>query len=156
MNNMWSKDSTLVKKKIFLIVILSIAGFILAYILANPIEFNICKEKYTWGKDYIGCLDTEYDGWAAGLFAFSVLCFIFSILLIFFREKIFNTWFRFSLFYVPIGILVIGTASQDGGGSWGIAFPSPGEIFSVLIPGLFFLISLIIIARGWWKTRKIM
>ena len=89
------------------------------------------------------------------MFFFPAIISFFSLLLLFCKEQIFRSWLRFTKYYLPIALLLILTSSSGGGGMFagglGTGFDREGMIW--FTAGLFFVISVIMIAIKSWKLR---
>ena len=80
-------------------------------------------------------------------FIIFLVVLIFSLITYFLREEIFCSWIKFTYFWIPISIFLV--LIIPGGGGNG-AFPSliDKELVSILMSGLYFIISLTMIVFG--------
>ncbi len=102
------------------------------------------------GVNKVLCKDI-YTQIASFLFLFPFV-FIFSAITYFLREEIFRLWLKFTYYWIPISIFLV--LIIPGGGGNG-AFPSliDAELVSILMSGLYFMVSLIIVIFGLVKHR---
>jgi len=131
------------KRNIFIV---AISGFILGIFFANISELGICTNSFC--DDFI----EEAVGQTLGIFSITTL--VISFALFFTREQVFNSWARFTKWYIPIVAVLILFAS-DGGGffiGFGGGFDREGMIW--FTSGLFLTISLLLIAIKSWRLRK--
>ncbi len=147
------------KQKLLIILLLSCVLFLLALVLLNPLSFGICKSTYTWdptgnGTSEIGCLDNDSTGQALAMF--SVLLILFSIILLFRPEQIFQSWKKFAMWWLPLSAFLVfvmpSTGGSGGFGGGGLGGPDR-EIMTWFTAGVFFLVSLAIIVRKSLKLR---
>ena len=137
------------RKKMRVLVIVIILGFSIGVILASPEKFGIC-EQY----QYNSCITPLGNiGQPVGMLSLSLLPI--SLLLLFLREEIYNTWKHFALWFIPLSALLIFLSSDSGSGvisGSGALLDTEGTAF--LLAGMFLFVSLILIAVKWWKLRK--
>ena len=77
--------------------------------------------------------------------------FVICLILCKMRDEIFRAWIRFAIWWVPLSIIIIGTASTD---AQSYIFPSSQSLLGLLLPFLFVIISLIIIIYKWANLQK--
>ncbi len=95
------------------------------------------------------------------LFIFSFLPLLlfmpFSVILYFFRDEVFDAWWHFARWFVPVIIVVTFLLEGGGGGGLGIGGAISGA-FNVLVISIFYIIfivtSLIKIYRAYLKTKE--
>jgi len=75
---------------------------------------------------------------------FSVIILFLSSIIYFLKEEIFNSWIKFTYYWLPISIFLVFITPGGRGGGF---FPSliDKELISILMSGLFFIISLLLI-----------
>ncbi len=84
------------------------------------------------------------------LFLFSISVLFILIPLSFVRDQIFNSWLRFSYWWLPITIIMFSIVPKYDGS----LLPVTKEIVSLWMSGLFIFISLIIIIKKSLELRK--
>lgn len=102
---------------------------------------------------YCGADDFEHTFYP---FFFSFLpLFAISLVLFFLRYEIFLTWAKFAVVSFPImlGLLLYTYNNEPGLGSWISGANDDAQIASGILPVLFLLLSLLIIAVKFWKLR---
>lgn len=126
-------------------VIICVCSFIISLIiwLGCVVIFN----------DY--CYENINDTITGFLMLFAPIVFSSSFLLLFLREEIFRSWQKFAIIWVPISILLIARAPAQRdcffGGPFCYGLDREGMIW--FTAGIFFIVSLIIIAVKSWKLR---
>ncbi len=125
------------KKQQAIVSGISIVGIIIAYIL----NFFYRNSHLSRGV---------YKIVAEPLFYMSVSLFVVSLIVYFVREEIFHSWIKFTYYWILISIFLV--LIIPGGGGNG-AFPSliDAESISILMSGLYFIISLILV---FWGSAK--
>lgn len=124
------------KKIITLLSFISLAGILLGiFVFCQPDQSGICMGKY---------YSSAFSVWGG-----SSAIFIVSILLFFVREEVFNSWKTFAYWWIPLSVLLILAAPSQGGGLISI----DRELVTWWMAGLFFLLSLLIIAVKSYKLR---
>jgi hypothetical protein len=84
---------------------------------------------------------------------FSAPLFLLSLILLFLRKEVYESWKKFALWWLPISFLFILGAPSSGGGSIGIGGSIDREIVTWWFAGLFFIISLVLIIYKSIKLR---
>lgn len=130
------------------LVFLSLIGGIMSY----PLELGFCTNVYQFG-DSQGCLDHFVPTLGHAILIFSASIFPFLLILRFFDRQLFLSWVRFTAVSLPIAILLIVVAPDTDGGSW-LPSPSSQEALMILLPALYILASVIIIAYKSWRLRR--
>ncbi|MFA5830248.1 MAG: hypothetical protein WC878_00285 [Candidatus Paceibacterota bacterium] len=105
-------------------------------------------------QDY--CYDHINDTFAVFVMLFAPLTCLFSFILLFLKEESFQLWQNFAVVWIPLSLLliVISPAQSDcffGSGFICNGFDREGMIW--FTAGIFFIVSLIIIAVKSWKLR---
>jgi uncharacterized membrane protein YhdT len=106
-------------------------------------------EKLQFGDFYLKVATLIFGS----LFFFSIAIFLVSITLFFIKEVVYLAWRKFAIWYVPISIIYISTASSRSQGSFGYSLPSDQEFAIYALPFLFIVISLILIIYKSIKLR---
>lgn len=140
------------KKKILYIVLLSLAGLTAAFVFIYPLQFGICQSTYTWGTE-IRCSDRTDNTIGGPLLTFSSVLIIISLILFFTSDSVFNSWWRFAKYYLPIAAVLILLSSGRSGGGWGVSINFDTELTTWFLVGIFFAVSVGIIAYQSWKRR---
>lgn len=136
------------KKKIYLILIVSVVAFIASLALALPENFGLCLKS-----DEI-CIDGyihNYNMLATLLIMFSVPIFIFSATCLFLKEQIFNSWSKFSVIFIPIAI---GAIVWMKVGTRGTLISIDEKNSTPVLASIFVIISLLIIIFKSLQLRK--
>jgi len=110
--------------------------------------FFLCQPT---GGDLI-CQKTPGE-WILAPFLESIIILILCIPLFFTKEAVYFAWRKFAIWYVPISIIYISTASSRSQGSFGYSMPSDQEFAMYALPFLFIVISLILIIYKSIKLR---
>jgi|GEM_PF-1048932 len=118
------------------VLIASIIFVVFAYILSNPILFGFCRNTYTF-KDYIGCFDDFPKLMSFLLINASVAILPFSIITYKMKEEIFQSWWSFARWFVPVIIAVAFFFENAGGGG---GFLGPDQSFMAFTLGLLYVI----------------
>ncbi len=133
-------------KKIRFISILSLSGLGTGLILLYSPVWGWC-EKSTF-------CDTSFldEGIGQPLILFSLSISLLSIILYFLREEVFRSWARFAKWYLSASVVLLVLGSNQHGGyiSGGL---NDRESMTWFLAGLFFVISLFLIATKSWKLR---
>lgn len=143
------------KNKIFLGLLISLVGIVLGYVFLYPVQFNLCTADFATLTFDNSCLrHSSLIG--TKLFYFSLaLAVVFLVL--FFIPRAVRAWRKFAIWYIPIIGFFIATAPPEmSGGGFGIT-GNIGPSFQTQVlwaNAIYVLISLIIIVRAWWKSRK--
>ena len=99
---------------------------------------------------YLEFFGIHFDEFFQALFFFPAVIVVISIILFFTKENIIKSWFRFAKYYVAISAILIVLSPSIDGSIFG--FDREFTVWSLAF--FFLLISLIIIARKWWKERN--
>ena len=128
-------------------VLLALLGTVIGYVIIYPEQIGICV--------LIGNPTCYYNSpiFTIGepLFNFSVVMLITTFVVYFIRDEIFQLWLRFARWWIPLSVLIIAITPTTGH-DWALGGPTR-EIMSWMMGGLFFFISLLIIAVKSWKLR---
>lgn len=130
-----------------LILIISVIGTLVGYVLSNPLVFGICQRKYLF-NNIQGCLDSTISGIGEPLLIFSILLVVILSILLFLNKNIFKSWLRFAAWWIPLSIILIVITPETSNSWMPLYFIGKGTV-TVLMAGIFSIISLILIA---WKT----
>lgn len=129
------------------ILLYSIFLFLIGIVLANVYEIGLCKTLF--------CFDIVEDGIGVPVGFFSIVLFVLSFILLFLREEIFQSWWKFTKIFIPISLLLILVNSFSSHGSFlagSLGFDA--ELTTWWTAGLFFIISLIIIVYRTISIRR--
>ena len=97
----------------------------------------------------------QRGGIAEFLFWFSIPLLIVLILLLFFRESVFQSWKKFALIYIPISIILVFLAPEYAdSGFGGVRYALDKERATWLLGGIFLITSIFIIIRKHFKTKE--
>ena len=77
--------------------------------------------------------------------------FLLSLFAFFMREEIFATWVNFAKWWVPLSVFAILITPEKAGGFVSIPYQSA---LALIVTGVFFFISLILITWKWFALRK--
>ena len=123
------------KKKLILLIVLSLIVIFGGYVLSYPEKFNIC------GQEQWSCISFFSFQIGEPLFIGGLSLLLTFILLLFFSQEIFNVWKKFAVWYIPIAIILLAiTPTSDS------AFLAPDrEIITWFTSIAFLVVSLIII-----------
>lgn len=139
-------------KSKFTTILVSGIGVIAGYILAHPLSFGICNRIYTFNNTR-GCLDNSI--WSVGepLFIFAVVIFVLAVLLAVFGDRIYISWLRFAAWWIPLSVIFIAVTPSTSN-SWMPLFFIGKDTVTIVMAGIFTLISLILIAVKTLAARK--
>jgi len=129
------------KKTILWLLIFSIIGFVVGYILSNPYELGVCNE-YS-----IVCYDLATTGFAL-FYGMGALTLVFLVLL--FSPQAFESWKKFAIWFVPLATLLFIFYPDPGSGDF--FSPYPEQVFR-WVSGLYVIVSLLIMGLKSIKKR---
>lgn len=86
------------------------------------------------------------------LLFFALPLTVFSLITYKMRNEVFRAWLRFSHWWIPLSFILILSASNEPGNIF--PFPSLQAIFGIALPGLYFIISLILILLKHFSARR--
>ena len=87
------------------ILVATISGLVMAYILNNPLSFGICVNSYILsGHTY--CQDTFEYSFSHLLFSFFLPILPFSLITYKMRDEVFQSWWSFARWFVPAIIVI--------------------------------------------------
>ncbi len=137
------------------ILLFSVFSGLLAYIFDNPTLFKFCVNSYTFG-DYEGCFD-KFPELMSLIFVNFFLLLFFPVLLTYkMRDEVFQAWWRFARWFVPV--IVIVTFLQNGmhqqSGFGGVAQGAFDFLVLVILYTVFIAFSLAKIIGTSIKLRK--
>ena len=128
------------RKFAFGLLVLSLVGFGVGYILSESYEFGICIQNDIFCHSFFERVgDAVYYGMGA-------LAIVFLILLV--LPQAFGTWKNFAIWFVPLAALLFATYQNPASGD--LFSPYPEQVFQ-WVSGFYILISLLII--GWKSFR---
>lgn len=131
-----------------IILLISGAFFIIAIILDQIDFYNLCSTSR--------CLSVIEMYFKISYVLIPVI--FFSLLTYKMKDQVFQAWWGFARWFVPLIIastLVLQTGAMGrSGGGWGISSPSLGTIILFLLYSIFILVSLIKIIWAFIKTRN--
>jgi hypothetical protein len=131
------------KKKILTLLVLSIIGLGVGYILTNSVEFNLCMHDAYLCRDSLNNIgDPIFYGMGA-------LSIVFLALL--FAKKSFRAWKKFAIWFIPLATLLFIFYPDPGAGDY--FSPAPEQLFQ-WVSGLYIIISLIIITISRLKNKN--
>lgn len=142
------------KKVIRIILIISVLVFIVGFIPLFPHTFGLCEERFdsirkceAWYRDNLLPM--------ARLTVISPIVFFVAFLRSL-SSEVFNSWKKFAKYYLPIAAVLIVTdiLFSSRGSGWGVSTNFDTELTTWWLAGIFFVVSLIIIAVKSWKLRK--
>src|SRR3989344_4288697 len=90
------------RKKIVGLLILSVIGFGIGYVLTNSIQFNMCTVNKTITE--ASCINFYERVGDPLLYGMTGLAFIFLILT--FIPNVFSAWKKFAIWFIPLAILL--------------------------------------------------
>lgn len=143
--------------------VLWISFILLAFVFVagNPITFGLCKNITEYGTDNRYCSETIFEipegVLLLGLFIGGLTLF-FSLLTYKMKDQVFQAWWGFARWFVPLIIvstLLLETGIMGGGGGWGIGSGIVEFTILFLLYLIFILVSLIRIIWAYIKTRNI-
>ena len=135
------------EKKIIFFTSLVLSVFFISLSFYSDFLYEYCyvKSNYSSWKDIL-------DSAIPMLVAFcSIITLFFSLITYFLKDQIFKSWTKFTYVWTPLSIVLVFITPRDSGGGF---FPSliDGELIAIVMLGLYFIISSIIIV---WKSIKI-
>lgn len=132
------------KKKTALLLLGSIVGLILAFILTSPSSLGLCSPNDKF------CFDPYDEIIGQPLGVFSACLFIISLILLIVREQVFKAWSKFSIIFLPIAIVLIEISPSTSGS----IDPIEKEPVTLLSAAIFLIVSILIISIKSFKLRK--
>ncbi len=131
-----------IKKKKQIVLILSLVLLVVGYVLDNSVSFGLCEITERGCKNFL-----NYNGHI--IFTASQFILAISFILLFVKDKVFELWQKFAVWYLPIVAILIWLIPEPGSGD----FLAPSNImFTKWFFWLYALISLILII---YKTLKL-
>lgn len=118
-------------------------------LLISALSFSICYSPL----EYI-CYPSQFEGIMLGIFFFASAIFVFSIILIFFRDEVFRSWFRFTKYFIPIALVLI-LISPNSSGGFLVGFGGPDkEETTYWMTLIFSLVSIILITVKYFRRKR--
>jgi hypothetical protein len=134
------------KRQIKFFLLGSIVLFGVSMVVGNSTAFGLCAVNH---GDCIRLLNGDIGQF---LFFFSLISFIFLILLYFLPPSIFKAWKKFVYWFVPLSVVLIALVPSDGSGAF---MPGPDrEIAIWLFASLYALIGMLLIAVKWIRVHS--
>ncbi|MDP3646097.1 MAG: hypothetical protein Q8R25_03345 [bacterium] len=121
------------------------SGFIAALLLVGNWvgTFRLCG-----GTEYGQCMDVLYST-VVNFFPI-IAVFLITLIIYWMRDEIYQAWFRFARWYVPIAMLLILITPEYGGGLFN---PVQKGSVAFVLTALFFVVSLLLIAVKHFRQR---
>lgn len=131
------------KKKVLLILLVSIFGFITAFILTSPGSLGLCPlgDKF--------CFDPYDEIIGQPLGILSVCLFFLSLVLLIAHEQVFRVWSKFTIIFFPVAIALIAITPSISGS----IDPVEREPVTLFLATIFLIVSLLIIAIKSFQLR---
>ncbi len=147
------------KNKIIFTTALSVFLILLISILAID-KLNFCSTNHLYENANalfsIFCSQFVGEGILLPIWIFSGVVAVISFILLFLKKQIFTAWKKFAIYFIAISAIWIIIAPEGCGGGFGgfggCVFDK--ETTAMFTAGLFFIISLFIIAIKSWRLRK--
>ena len=139
-------DTWVTKKTILLT---SVAGFVLSYILYHPLQLGFCNATYTL-NGVVGCEDKLPHEAGAVILLFNIPLLFFSSIIYRLHNDIFRSWIRFTIPWVLLSLLLILTASDHQPAN--IVSISNQQVFFAFFWFSYLIISIFVISRKYWQT----
>lgn len=132
------------------ISIVSLIGLIVGFILASSDFLAYCRKFEFCNSKILG----EYIG--VPLLFLSSAVFVFSIISIKLRDEVFQSWKRFTKYFIPIAYIIILLTPTWGSGGFGPGFGGfpDKETMTYWLTTIFSLVSLILVIVKSWRLRK--
>ena len=128
------------------LLIISLVGFVVGYVLTNSIQFNICTVNKTITE--ASCINF-YERVGDPLFyGMPALAFIFLILT--FIPNTFSAWKKFAIWFIPLATLLFIFYPDPGSGDY--FSPYPEQVFR-WVSILYVVISIFIIFKSLKKEE---
>jgi hypothetical protein len=135
------------KTKLWAFLIVSVLGEVAGYILVHPERLGICLEKTICFSNFLVFRIGE-----PLLFGFIPLI-ITTVILFFFSEQIFKSWFKFAIVFIPLAVLAIIFLPTDEGG-FGLPAIITKETITLASSVIYLIGSFFIILIKSLKLRK--
>ena len=117
-------------------------------ILILGVFMGLIFDKFNWYYIKLGPYAFESEGVVLSMIFFPAIIVLVSLILFFLKDEIFNSWLKFTKWYLPIAIILIVIFPSHAG------FLSPDrETITWLSAALFLIISLLIIGWKSWRLR---
>ena len=132
----------MIEKKILLLV----SGAITLLLL---ILDQIGTDRLCGGRQYTECMQNLHSL----LTIFIPVTAVFLAIVVFYwtREEVYQAWFRFLRWWIPLSVLLILVTPEYGGG---LINPVSKGTVAVFLSALFVLISMIIITYKYWRPSR--
>jgi len=129
------------------VLAISLVGTVVGFLITG-----LTMLKFWCGPNGYACWDRlEFVG---NLLLIFLPAFVFSIITYFLREEVFRAWLRFAYWWIPVSLVFIYLAGGWSGGGFGIPAVLDQEFVSLILSGLFVLISLLLIAYKYFASRR--
>ena len=129
------------------VLAISLVGTVVGFLITG-----LTMLKFWCGPNGYACWDRlEFVG---NLLLIFLPAFVFSIITYFLREEVFRAWLRFAYWWIPVSLVFIYLAGGWSGGGFGIPAVLDQEFVSLILSGLFLLISLLLIAYKYFASRR--
>ena len=129
------------------VLAISLVGTVVGFLITG-----LTMLKFWCGPNGYACWDRlEFVG---NLLLIFLPAFVFSIITYFLREEVFRAWLRFAYWWIPVSLVFIYLAGGWSGGGFGIPAVLDQEFVSLILSGLFVLISLLLIAYKYFDSRR--
>jgi len=139
------------KKKLIIILILSIAASVCGYVLQNSYKFKLCFADASTNTYDVSCHTLLMRLGDPLFYGMTVLSVVFLALI--FIPSAFNAWRKFAIWSVPL-MAIIFTFYKGPQGGFMDPTPYPKQVFLWL--SIFYaIVSLGIIFYSWHKNKKI-
>ena len=126
------------------LLVLSLVGFGIGYILTNSIKYGLCiANAIVFDASCVNFYERVGDPLYYGMGALAI---VFLVLLA--LPQAFSTWKKFAIWFVPLAALLFTIYPDPGSGD--LFSPYPEQVFQ-WVSGFYILISLLII--GWKSFR---
>ncbi|HEY4478786.1 MAG TPA: hypothetical protein VI981_00260 [Candidatus Paceibacterota bacterium] len=139
------------KRRLIFLGTLALAGLLIASVLLWPDRLGLCSHgDKACIYNYI-----NYEIISVPILLFSLLTLVCSVVLYFMRSGVFYSWVKFTLWWVPLSVILIAITPEYGGSGLDGGIPSFGrEVVIWFMAGGFFVLSLLIIAWKSFRLRK--
>jgi len=131
------------KKNLKSISVVSVLLLVVIVLLSVLLNRDVCIEYYL-------CEVLTGESVGMPVFFFSVLVLIFSLILRWFPDTLFHSWWRFTKYYLIIAAILIFIMPVTDASIMGI----DKELMSWFTASVYFTISVILIILKWLKDRK--
>lgn len=110
---------------------------------------------YSNGACYTTWVNHIYESFTHPLYFFTLYSLPLTILLVFIRRDVFNSWLKLALWAVPLSVIFIANTDVNSGGAYFVLYSFYRDDAARFTAIVFSVVSLALISWKYFKTRNI-